>query len=77
MANVKCIKCDTEREGLSNPPMASDIGRAVQAKICTHCWQEWLAVSTKLINEYKLQLFRPEHRGRLEAQMTQFFNLPD
>jgi len=34
-----------------------------------------MTMSTKVINEHRLQLFRPEHRNILEEQMKLFLNL--
>ena len=77
MALVKCVRCDKEREGLTAAPIHGPLGGGIVDKVCAACWGDWLGVSTKIINEYRLQLFRPEHRKVLEEQMRLFLKLPD
>ncbi len=55
--------------------MPSALGESIKLNICELCWKEWLTMSTKIINEYRLQLFRPEHRQILEEQMKLFLNI--
>jgi Fe-S cluster biosynthesis and repair protein YggX len=72
---IHCLHCNKEKEPLSNAPMPSDLGKKIQASICTDCWKEWMTMSTKVINENRLQLFKPEHRQILEQQMRLFLGV--
>jgi len=45
--------------------------------ICSSCWDEWKKMSVKVINEYKLTPFLPQHREVLEGEMKQFFGLTE
>ena len=77
MSTISCARCNHEGEALAKPPMPGALGEEVQKRICQPCWQEWMGMSVKIINEYRLQLFRPEHRKTLEDQMKLFLNLLD
>ncbi|HLG19969.1 MAG TPA: oxidative damage protection protein [Bdellovibrionota bacterium] len=77
MAELKCARCSRAAEGLTAPPIGGAMGERIQKNICGDCWKEWMTLSTKVINEYRLQLFRPDHRKILEEQMKAFFNFTD
>jgi len=75
MAPVQCVHCREEKEGLEKSPMPSALGDQIRSSVCQGCWKEWMTLSTKVINEHRLQLFKPEHRQILEQQMKLFLNL--
>jgi len=75
MGTVNCKRCQNEQTGFDEPPMPGKMGEKVRDGICQACWKEWMELSTKIINENRLQLFRPEHRKVLEKQMEEFLNL--
>jgi Fe-S cluster biosynthesis and repair protein YggX len=54
-------------------PWPGETGERVLAEICQNCWQEWMGVQTKIINEYRLNVLDPEHAGALRKQMAVFF----
>jgi Fe-S cluster biosynthesis and repair protein YggX len=76
MKTVHCVRCLEEREGLAAKPIPTALGDEVLANVCANCWKLWMETSTKVINEHRLQLFKPEHRKILEDQMRTFLNLP-
>jgi Fe-S cluster biosynthesis and repair protein YggX len=72
---LNCVKCGRTAEPMPTRPMPSALGDEVQKKVCPVCWQEWMGMSTKVINEHRLQLFRPEHQAFWIVQLRLFLNL--
>ncbi len=76
MDDVQCIKC-----GQLKPPIAVPVyGKSaaeIKRKICMDCWNEWLGVSVKIINEYRLNMADPYSREMVAKQMRAFLNLPE
>ncbi|MBI4512556.1 MAG: oxidative damage protection protein [Gemmatimonadetes bacterium] len=56
MADVRCVRCQEEREGLTMPPFRSELGARIEREICQVCWSEWLRHQTQLINHYRLDV---------------------
>jgi Fe-S cluster biosynthesis and repair protein YggX len=77
MTEINCVRCHRSAEGLSAAPVGGAMGERVLKHVCGDCWKEWMGMSTKIINENRLQLFRPDHRQLLEEQMKTFFTFPD
>jgi Fe-S cluster biosynthesis and repair protein YggX len=75
MANVKCVRCSGESEALAKPPFNDDIGRKIHASICQRCWNEWMGMQIRIINEYRLSLGDPQAQKVLTNQMLSFLNL--
>ena len=58
---------------LDETPFSSELGQSIHESICDACWQEWIAMSIKVINEYRLHMGEPEHRRVLEEHAARFF----
>ncbi|HMO36070.1 MAG TPA: Fe(2+)-trafficking protein [Gemmatales bacterium] len=41
---------------LQKPPMSDELGQQVYKSICAQCWQDWLGMGVKVINEMRLDL---------------------
>jgi Fe-S cluster biosynthesis and repair protein YggX len=76
MPTVTCLRCHREAEGLAKPPFKDELGREVQENTCADCWQEWLGMQVKIINEYGLMPVNPEHAQVLERNLKAFLQLP-
>jgi Fe-S cluster biosynthesis and repair protein YggX len=57
--------------------MPGETGRAVLEGTCSACWQEWLGMQVKLINEWQLSPAVPEHFEHLVREMRTFLGLGD
>jgi Fe-S cluster biosynthesis and repair protein YggX len=57
---VHCVKLGQELEGLDRPPLKGEIGQRVYDNISKEAWKAWVAHSTMLVNEYRLELGTPE-----------------
>ena len=77
MATLTCRKCGEEKTALDEAPFPNDeLGDEVLAHTCADCWQEWLGMQVKLINEYGLLPVNPEHGALLEKNLKVFLKLP-
>lgn len=67
----RCGRGDVPRIGFS--PWAGDFGRRIRAEICLPCWDEWVGLQTRIINEYRLNVLDPGHATAVREQMEYFF----
>lgn len=77
MANVTCSRCGREAEGLARPPMPGPMGAQIVAQVCVPCWNEWLGMQVKFINEYRLNPLDARHFDFLAGQAREFLKLKD
>jgi len=77
MAMVQCSRCGNTAEGLERPPLPGPAGEQVHAETCRACWQDWLSMQVKVINEYRISPAEPEQYDFLVAQMRTYLNLAD
>ena len=75
MATLTCIRCNESKEAMGKPPFGGKLGLLIHEKVCGPCWAEWLAMQTKIINEYRLSLGDPKAQQMLDDQMKTFLNL--
>ena len=74
---ITCVNCSKT----ADPPPAHRVGFSAQAKervlssVCAACWKEWEGMEVKVINEYRLNLFEPEHRAALQRACLDHFKL--
>ena len=79
---VHCIKLGKEAEGLEKPPVRGELGQRIFENVSKEGWQQWVAHSTMLINEYRLEAGTPEAMRIWLAELEKFFfgegsELPD
>ena len=70
-----CRRCGAESAPLGFSPWPGETGERIREAICESCWQEWIGVQTKLINEYRLNVLQPEHSAAVREQMEVFLGL--
>lgn len=69
---------DDTGPAISGPvPFHSPLREEVLASVCDRCWQEWLKVQIKVINEFALNLGDPRSHDIIEAHARDFFGLSD
>ena len=73
--SVRCQRCARILPRLEEPPFPNDLGNEIAEKICQPCWREWVGVSIKVINEYRLDLMRPEAQETYDTHMKEFLGL--
>lgn len=64
-----CSKCGSSFDESSVDPAAT------KYSACEKCWNEWMAQSIMVINEFRLDMSMPEHRQMLKKYERAFFGL--
>jgi Fe-S cluster biosynthesis and repair protein YggX len=70
---VKCAKLGRELPGLDEPPFDTELGQKIYANVSAEAWKMWAEHSKMLLNEYRLQPWKPEAQQFLVEQMQQYF----
>lgn len=73
MRTVHCVKTGKDGEGLDRPPFKNELGQKIFENISKEGWKLWLAHSTMLINEYRLDLSSKQGTEFLLKQADAFF----
>ncbi|AKF05268.1 oxidative damage protection protein [Sandaracinus amylolyticus] len=73
MRMVQCVKLGREAEGLDRPPFPNELGKRVYENVSKEAWKQWIAHSTMLINEYRLELSSKQATEFLLKQCEEFF----
>lgn len=73
MRMVQCVKLQKEAEGLERPPFPNALGQRVFENVSKEAWKQWLAHSTMLINEYRVDLQSKQGTSFLLEQCEKFF----
>lgn len=72
---VHCSRCNRVAMKLAAPPFHNAQGDEIYAKICHPCWQEWIGMGTKVINELRLAMNEPAAHKIYDQHMYEFLNL--
>lgn len=70
---VQCVKLGKEAEGLDRVPIKGELGQRVYDSVSKEAWKLWVAHSTMLVNEYRLELGTPEANRVWLAELEKFF----
>jgi Fe-S cluster biosynthesis and repair protein YggX len=73
MRMVQCVKLGHEAEGLDRPPFPNELGKRIHESVSKEGWKQWLAHSTMLINEYRIDLSSKQGTEFLLKQCEDFF----
>jgi len=60
---------------LEKAPFRGKLGEKIYKTVSQETWQLWLAQGTKVINELRLDLSRPDHQDLYDQQMIEFLGL--
>lgn len=60
---------------LPAPPMKDELGQMIYERICADCWQEWLGMGIKVINELRLDLSDERAQQVYDNYMKEFLGL--
>lgn len=62
---------------LTKPPLRGRLGEKIMETVSAETWKAWIAQGTKVINELRLDLSRPEHDKIYEQHMIEFLQLTE
>ncbi len=74
-AAFRCRRCGSPGPRLQEPPASDELGQRIFEQICANCWQEWLAMGIKVINELRLDLSDRRGQEIFDQYMKEFLNL--
>jgi Fe-S cluster biosynthesis and repair protein YggX len=72
-----CQRCGLPNPRLEEPPFENALGTQIQQSICVNCWREWIAMSIKVINEYRLNLSTEQGSQVFDHHMKEFLGLKE
>lgn len=72
---ITCRRCGQARPKMPERPFKGPLGEQVWAGICSPCWNEWIRMGTKVINELRLNFAVPRHAEVYDQHMREFLNL--
>lgn len=70
---VMCAKLGRELPGLDERPFDTELGQKIYETVSADAWKMWAEHSKMLLNEYRLQPWKPEAQQFLVDQMQQYF----
>ena len=70
---VQCVKLGRQAEGLDEPPFDSTFGQKIFENVSKEAWAKWQEHMKMLLNEYRLQPWKPEAQEFIVEQMNAFF----
>ena len=73
----ECSRCGRPDRQLPKPPFRGPLGDRLCACVCQSCWEEWIPMGTKVINEMGLVLANPGAQETYDQFMTEVLQLDD
>ena len=70
---VFCVKTQREGERLDRVPFPNELGKRLYESVSKEGWQAWIAHSTMLINEFRVDLSSKQGTQFLLEQCEEFF----
>ncbi len=69
---VQCAKLGRELPGLEYAPLKGELGERIFREISEEAWKQWIAHSTMVINEFRLNPSEPQAQEILAKQAEAF-----
>lgn len=70
---VFCVKTQKEGEKLDRPPFPNELGKRIHENVSKEGWALWIAHSTMLINEFRIDVSSRQGTQFLLEQCEAFF----
>jgi Fe-S cluster biosynthesis and repair protein YggX len=70
---VFCVKTKREGEKLDRAPFPNELGKRIYESVSKEGWSLWIAHSTMLINEYRIDVSSRQGTEFLLKQCEEFF----
>lgn len=74
-ATITCRRCGQAKPKMAERPFKGALGERVWAEVCHSCWQEWIPMGTKVINELRLNFADPRAAETYDQYMKEFLSL--
>ncbi len=74
-ADFFCSRCGRPSNKMAERPIKGDLGEKIWNHICEACWQEWIGMGTKVINELGLQLADAKSQQAFDEHMKEFLQI--
>ncbi len=71
----RCRRCGAGGPKLKERPFRGELGEQILSSICQPCWNEWVRMGTKVINELRLPLHDPQAQAMYDQHMKEFLLL--
>ena len=75
MTLIKCSRCGSDKERLTEAPFNNEVGKKILERICQDCWKLWVSQQLMIMNEHRLDPLNDEHSKFLDEEMNKFLNL--
>ncbi len=72
---IVCRRCGETRPKMAERPFKGPLGEQVWANICGACWEEWIQMGTRVINEMRLDFANPRHGQIYDQYLREFLKL--
>lgn len=69
---VRCVKLETELEGLDRPPIPGELGNKVFENVSKQAWKMFEDHFKMVMNEYRLNLMDPRTDEIFKQQVMEF-----
>jgi Fe-S cluster biosynthesis and repair protein YggX len=76
-AAFRCRRCGAAAGRMADPPFSGPLGVTVHQHVCANCWNEWVGMGTKVINELRLRLSTQQSQVVYDQHMIEFLNLEE
>ncbi|GJM26075.1 MAG: hypothetical protein DHS20C16_24900 [Phycisphaerae bacterium] len=74
-ADFFCSRCGRPSAKMAERPLKGDLGEKIWNHVCQVCWQEWIGMGTKVINEMGLQLADAKSQQAFDEHMKEFLQI--
>ena len=76
-AGFHCRRCGSTGPKIAARPFKGPMGEKIFATVCASCWDEWIRMGTKVINELRLPLYDPQAQEMYDKHMKEFLALEE
>ena len=70
---VRCVKLGQELPAIAYKPFSNELGQRIYDNVSQQAWMMWLEFSTRIVNEFRLDLGSAAGQKLLFEQAEQFF----
>ena len=70
---VKCVKLGQELPGMIYKPFNNELGQKIYDNVSQQAWMMWLEFSTRIVNEFRLDLGSAAGQKLLFEQAEKYF----